>query len=78
MKAIKTVLAHAEFYVFPLLCKGCGLCIEKCPRKVLAWSEELGLYGTPLVEPAGEGECNGCGLCQMFCPDCAIRVDAVK
>jgi ferredoxin len=30
---------------FPGLCKGCGLCIHKCPTKVIHWSNELGVYG---------------------------------
>jgi len=36
----------AMFRIFPGLCKGCGLCREKCPEEALSWSEELGVYGT--------------------------------
>lgn len=63
-----------EWSVFPQLCKGCGLCIEKCPVKCIAWSEGLGVYGTPRVA-ADMKECIVCGICQMVCPDCAIRVE---
>jgi len=28
----------AYFYISPDLCKGCGLCIEKCPSQVIDWS----------------------------------------
>ena len=59
---------------YPGLCKGCGLCIHKCPTKVIVWSEELGVYGTPRVKPNMEG-CIVCGMCQMVCPDCAIRIE---
>ncbi|HML34831.1 MULTISPECIES: 4Fe-4S binding protein [Sporomusa] len=62
---------------FPNLCKGCGLCIEKCPVKCIGWSEELGVYGTPRVEADME-KCILCGICQMVCPDCAIRVEKNK
>lgn len=57
---------------FPGLCKGCGLCIEKCPKKALAWSDVLGVYGTPSVEV--NELCIACGICASFCPDCAILV----
>jgi len=59
--------------VFPGLCKGCGLCMEKCPKKCLSWSSNLGVYGTPAVEPNMD-ECIACGICENVCPDCAIAV----
>ncbi|MBP2635220.1 MAG: ndhI 3 [Firmicutes bacterium] len=62
---------------FAGLCKGCGLCIEKCPVKCIDWSEGLGVYGTPRVE-ADMKKCILCGICQMVCPDCAIRVEKNK
>ena len=30
----------ADWYCFTDLCKGCGLCIVKCPKKCLNWSKE--------------------------------------
>jgi 2-oxoglutarate ferredoxin oxidoreductase subunit delta len=62
---------------FAKLCKGCGLCIEKCPKKCLSWSEELGIYGTPRVEPDMK-ECTLCGICDLYCPDCAILIEKNK
>ena len=59
--------------IFALLCKGCGLCKEKCPKKCLNWASSLGLYGTPVVEPNID-DCIACGTCQSVCPDCAIIV----
>ena len=56
------------------ICKGCGLCIAKCPTKALAFGKELGVYGTPVALPEAQ-KCTACGVCQTFCPDCAIRVD---
>ena len=64
----------SAFYLFPSLCKGCGLCIAKCPTKALAFGKELGVYGTPVALPEAQ-KCTACGFCQTFCPDCAIRVD---
>ncbi|HWI54588.1 MAG TPA: ferredoxin family protein [Desulfobacteria bacterium] len=56
------------------LCKGCGLCIEKCPVKVIEWSDELGFMGTPSVRARMDG-CIVCGICQTVCPDAAIHVE---
>lgn len=60
--------------IFPGLCKGCGLCIEKCPVKVMYWSEVLGFMGTPSVKIREEG-CIMCGICEAVCPEPAIRVE---
>ena len=62
--------------LFPGLCKGCGLCIQKCPKKCMSWSDVLGVYGTPSVKI--NEDCIACGICQSFCPDCAIAVDKKK
>lgn len=60
--------------VFQHLCKGCGLCIEKCPQKCIEWSKNLGVYGTPSVIVEKE-KCITCGICQNVCPDCALLVE---
>lgn len=62
---------------FPLLCKGCGLCIEKCPTHVIEWSEKLSNYGTPRVTVRADG-CIVCNQCAMHCPDAAINVVVTK
>ncbi|MDA8096276.1 MAG: 4Fe-4S binding protein [Clostridia bacterium] len=65
---------RGTFTLFPGLCKGCGLCIEKCPKKCLGWSRTLGVYGMPAIEPINE-DCISCGVCSTVCPDCAILVE---
>jgi len=49
-------------------CKGCGLCIEACPPKVISLSERLNHYGYRTAVYAGAG-CTGCGICFMACPE---------
>lgn len=49
-------------------CKGCGLCIESCPPKVIRLGEELNHYGYRTAVYAGAG-CTGCGICFMACPE---------
>lgn len=56
-------------------CKGCGLCIERCPKKCLYFSKEnVGFLGTPSVEIEIE-DCIACKICELNCPDSAIRVE---
>ncbi len=64
----------AYFTLFPTLCKGCGLCMEKCPVKVIEWSDKLGVYGTPAVQVKEDSKCTGCKICELVCPDCAITI----
>lgn len=59
-------------------CKGCGLCIQKCPKKCLKFSSStLGYYGTPAVDCDIEN-CIGCKICELNCPDSAITVEKKK
>ena len=72
----------ATWYLFTDLCKGCGLCITKCPINkkgdvCLHWSKEVGVYATPAVEAIAE-TCIACDMCEMVCPDSAIRVEKNK
>ena len=57
--------------VFPIWCKGCGLCIEFCPTKVFEADDE----GRPIV--AHPEQCTGCGWCEWHCPDFAISVKRI-
>lgn len=50
-------------------CKGCGICIAFCPKKIL----DFGRDGK--VEVINEEECSRCGLCEERCPDYAIKVE---
>ena len=61
-----------SFTVFTGLCKGCGLCIAKCPSEALSWADMLGIYGTPSV--VANDKCVACGICEITCPECAISV----
>jgi NAD-dependent dihydropyrimidine dehydrogenase PreA subunit len=49
-------------------CKGCGLCIEACPPRVIAVGDRLNHYGYKTALYAGAG-CTGCGICFMVCPE---------
>ena len=49
-------------------CKGCGLCVESCPPKVLELETGLNSYGVHPARYKGE-ECTGCGICLYCCPE---------
>jgi 2-oxoglutarate ferredoxin oxidoreductase subunit delta len=56
-------------------CKGCLLCVECCPKKILKASGTINAKGYSLPEAAHTEKCNGCGICEIVCPDFAIAVD---
>ena len=49
-------------------CKGCGLCVDSCPPKVLELSPDLNQYGVHPAQYKGEN-CTGCGICFYCCPE---------
>lgn len=49
-------------------CKGCGLCVEACPPKVLSLSSVLNSYGYHAAKYSGS-KCTGCGICFYVCPE---------
>ncbi len=56
-------------------CKGCGLCVAVCPRKIiLLRQDQLNSKG---FHPAGVDrmdQCTGCTMCATMCPDSVIEV----
>lgn len=55
-------------------CKGCGFCVEYCPKDVLELSDEFNIkgYHPPFVK--NEDDCVYCQLCETICPEFAIFV----
>ncbi|HOD16993.1 MAG TPA: 4Fe-4S binding protein [Spirochaetota bacterium] len=56
------------------MCKGCGLCIAYCPKKVLVESEHLNKTGYHFAEPCDLDQCTGCLICTLVCPEVVIEV----
>ena len=61
-----TVVIDAE------ACKGCELCIEACPPRVLEMGSDVNArgYRVPLLRPG----CTGCKACSQICPDFVFQV----
>ncbi len=55
-------------------CKGCGFCVEYCPKDVLELSEEFNKKGYHPPKVIAEDLCCYCQLCQSICPEYAIFV----
>lgn len=57
-------------------CKGCGLCIDACPKGVLALNQnKLNSKGHHPIEAVNPEACIGCAFCATMCPDCIIKVE---
>jgi 2-oxoglutarate ferredoxin oxidoreductase subunit delta len=59
-------------------CKGCGYCIDVCPKKVLKKSDELTRKGFYPPVPEAPERCTACHACEDICPDFAIYVEENK
>ncbi len=56
-------------------CKGCGLCVTACPKKIVSLQKEKrnekGYFTAVCIDDAA---CISCAMCAIICPDCAIRI----
>ena len=65
-----------EVRVLEQYCKGCGLCVEACPKKILYLSESLDNRGIHVVQVRAVIECTACANCAAMCPDTALEIVA--
>ena len=69
-------IPHGIIYIIEERCKGCGFCVEFCPRAVLVMSKETNSKGYHPPEVIDGEACSDCGLCTLLCPDFAIYVES--
>ena len=66
------------FQVNEEYCKGCGLCVTVCPKKILELSvERTNSKGYNPMQITNVDECIGCLSCAMMCPDVAIQIENI-
>jgi len=57
------------------LCKGCGLCVTACPKKIISLDTARlngkGYHPAQVTEPE---KCIACAMCATMCPDVVIKV----
>ncbi|MBN2591326.1 MAG: 4Fe-4S binding protein [Sedimentisphaerales bacterium] len=54
-------------------CKGCGLCVNVCPKGNIVISKESNKAGF-FPAQAANTDCTGCCICALVCPDAVIEV----
>ena len=56
-------------------CKGCGLCVRACHKKIVELSKtKLNSKGYHPAEVVRPEECIGCKSCALTCPDAVIEI----
>lgn len=66
----------AKVYINEEKCKGCGLCVTVCPKKIIQIDKdklnEKGLNSAHVIDME---KCIGCAFCATMCPDTIITVE---
>ena len=58
------------------ICKGCGLCVIACPKKIISLSKDtINQKGYHPATVTDAEKCIGCAFCATMCPDCVITVE---
>lgn len=56
-------------------CKGCELCVQACPRDVLAMGDTINALGYRPSQVVNPERCTGCMACYMVCPDTCFTIE---
>lgn len=57
-------------------CKGCGLCTNVCPIKIIVIdNNRINSKGYHPAAVTEKNKCTGCANCAIMCPDTVIKVE---
>lgn len=69
-------MAKGKVYFNQECCKGCTLCVEACPLKIIALdSSKINSKGYNPADVTDMDKCIGCTNCATMCPDEVIEVE---
>ncbi|MCL2406670.1 MAG: 4Fe-4S dicluster domain-containing protein [Defluviitaleaceae bacterium] len=69
-------MAKVKLNFAEALCKGCFLCADACPKKILELNEDkVNQKGYNPIHCTDEGACIGCAMCAVICPDSVIGLE---
>ena len=72
-------MIKGEITVSKAYCKGCGLCVEFCPRGCIEIpGDKLSDLALPLALFVEPDLCTACAVCGWMCPERAIEVYRVE
>lgn len=54
-------------------CKGCGYCVDECPRKAISFTGNISEKGYNTIAIDDE-LCIACGSCYRVCPDRVFEI----
>ena len=69
----KTMALKGQIVIDTEHCKGCGVCVQFCPKQVIALSKNVNGKGYNYLETVND-DCIGCASCATVCPDGVISV----
>jgi pyruvate/2-oxoacid:ferredoxin oxidoreductase alpha subunit/ferredoxin len=66
---VATTKERPKVVLLPHLCKGCGRCIESCPKHGISLGTEINQESGLVPVVIDYDVCNHCGLCISACPE---------
>jgi 2-oxoglutarate ferredoxin oxidoreductase subunit delta len=63
-----------DFQIDENHCKGCGYCIEMCPKNILTFSHTENKNGYCIPDILNLDRCTNCKNCELICPEMAISI----
>ncbi len=72
LDAESILISKGIVHILTERCKGCGYCIEYCPRHILSFSPRFNKKGYHPPEALRPEGCVNCHYCEIICPEFAI------